>query len=179
MKEFCCNWFSKVQYPLFHLPFHPSVCQQFKWLLDLTLSLSWPNGWIFSSPGRSPGRAIVLHPASALVLASAFAKCWSVFVKVFYVMGKVLSGKLSWPCDRSCYRYGYILLDCPRSLLGLMKLIPFSKPQGGLISSTLGLKSSCDGCPPNLPGYIIWTVIEDDSGLVTLTNFQVHRRTEW
>ena len=33
---------------------------------------------IFSSPGRSPGRAIVLPPASAL------------------------SGKLSYPCDRSC-----------------------------------------------------------------------------
>ena len=24
------------------------------------------------------------------------------YVKVFYVMGKALSGKLSWPCDRSC-----------------------------------------------------------------------------
>ena len=23
--------------------------------------------------------------------------------KVFYVMGKALSGELSWPCDRSCY----------------------------------------------------------------------------
>ena len=26
-------------------------------------------------------------------------------VKVFYVMGKALSGKLSCPCDRSCYFY--------------------------------------------------------------------------
>ena len=25
-------------------------------------------------------------------------------VKVFYVMGKVLSGELSCPCDRSCYK---------------------------------------------------------------------------
>ena len=26
----------------------------------------------------------------------------SFYIKVFYVMGKVLSGELSWPCDRSC-----------------------------------------------------------------------------
>ena len=52
---------------------------------------------IFSSPGRSPGRAIVLPPASALVSALALAN-----VKVFYVMGKALSGELSSPCDRSC-----------------------------------------------------------------------------
>ena len=61
---------------------------------------------IFSSPGQSPGRAIVLHPASALVLASraasALAKCSSFYIKVFYVMGKALSGELSCPCDRSC-----------------------------------------------------------------------------
>ena len=42
---------------------------------------------IFSSPGRSPGRAIVLLPA----LASTIAKCLSFYVKVFYVMGKALS----------------------------------------------------------------------------------------
>ena len=54
---------------------------------------------IFSSPGRSPGRAIVLPPASTL--ASALAK-QSFYVKVFYVMGKALSGELSCPCDRSC-----------------------------------------------------------------------------
>ena len=29
----------------------------------------------FSSPGRSPGKAIVLPPASASVSASALAKC--------------------------------------------------------------------------------------------------------
>ena len=60
---------------------------------------------IFSSPGQSPGRTIVLPPASALVLAAtvaALAKCLSFYVKVFYVMGKALSGELSCPCDRSC-----------------------------------------------------------------------------
>ena len=54
---------------------------------------------IFSSPGRSPGRAVILPPASAL------AKCLSFYVKVFYMMGKVLSGELSCPCDRSCFLY--------------------------------------------------------------------------
>ena len=54
--------------------------------------------FIFSSPGQSPGRDIVLPPASAL--ASALAKKFN--VKVFYVMGKALSGELSCPCDRSC-----------------------------------------------------------------------------
>ena len=68
--------------------------------------------YIFSSPGRSPGRAIVLPPVSALasalalastlVSASALAKCLSFYDKVFYVMGKVLAGELSSPCDRSC-----------------------------------------------------------------------------
>ena len=61
------------------------------------------NFAIFSSPGRSPGRAIVLPPASALVLAaaaSALAK--NLTLKVFYVMGKALSRELSCPCDRSC-----------------------------------------------------------------------------
>ena len=36
-------------------------------------ALNYDFIWIFSSPGRSPGRAIVLPPASALELASAFA----------------------------------------------------------------------------------------------------------
>ena len=52
---------------------------------------------IFSSPGRSPGRAIALPSASAL------AKCKSFYIKGFYVMGKALSGELSCPCDRSCF----------------------------------------------------------------------------
>ena len=65
---------------------------------------------LLTSPGQSPGRAIVLPPASALVLASALAaasasalaKFESFYVKVFYVMGKALSGELSCSFDRSC-----------------------------------------------------------------------------
>ena len=68
---------------------------------------------LFRSPGQSPGRAIVLPLASA----SAWAWAWrwrrplrwrqrlqmlKFYVKVFYVMGKALSGELSCPCDRSC-----------------------------------------------------------------------------
>ena len=53
---------------------------------------------IFSSPGQSPGRAIVLPLVSAL--AAALAK--SLTLKFFYVVGKTLSGELSCPCDRSC-----------------------------------------------------------------------------
>ena len=48
---------------------------------------------IFSSPGQSPGRAIVLPPASAAVATSALA----FYVKVFCVMCKALSGELSCP----------------------------------------------------------------------------------
>ena len=44
-----------------------------KVLRDLYLILKEDN--IFSSPGRSPGRAIVLPPASASALAAASAKC--------------------------------------------------------------------------------------------------------
>ena len=42
---------------------------------------------------------MVLPPAFAVALA----KRSSFYVKVFYMMGKVLSGELSCPCDRSCY----------------------------------------------------------------------------
>ena len=52
---------------------------------------------LFSSSGQSPGRAIVLP--LALAAASALAK--SLTLKFFYVMGKVLSGKLSCPCRRA------------------------------------------------------------------------------
>ena len=52
---------------------------------------------IFSSPGRSPGRAIVLPPA-------------------FYLMGKALSGELSCPCDRSCFLYLNKNVCCDPSL---------------------------------------------------------------
>ena len=57
-----------------------------------------------SSPGQSPERAIILPPAFALALAAAaLAKSSSFYIKVFYVMGKVLSGELFCPCDRSCF----------------------------------------------------------------------------
>ena len=39
----------------------------------------------------------------ALAAAAPLAKCYSFYVKVFYLMGKALSGELSCPCDRSCY----------------------------------------------------------------------------
>ena len=57
--------------------------------------------FIFSSPGQSPGRAIVLPGVSVGVsVGSGVSKKFN--VKVFYVMGKALSGELSCPCDRSC-----------------------------------------------------------------------------
>ena len=31
------------------------------------------------------------------------SKMFKFYVKVFYVMGKALSGELSCPCDRSCF----------------------------------------------------------------------------
>ena len=34
------------------------------------------------------------------------SKMYKFYVKVFYVMGKALSGELSCPCDRSC-SFGY------------------------------------------------------------------------
>ena len=42
-------------------------------LLYLLHGKRWPR--IFSSPGQSPGRAIVLPPASALAAASVLAEC--------------------------------------------------------------------------------------------------------
>ena len=45
---------------------------------------------IFSSPGQSPGKAIVLP----LALALALAKCLCFTLKFFYVMGKALSGAI-------------------------------------------------------------------------------------
>ena len=55
--------------------------------------------FLFSSPGRSPGRAIILPPASALAAASALAK--SLTLK-FLCYGQ---DELSCPCDRSCFLY--------------------------------------------------------------------------
>ena len=39
----------------------------------------------------------------ASAAAAGLAKFLSFYIKVFYVMGKALSGELSCPCDRSCY----------------------------------------------------------------------------
>ena len=70
------------------------------------------QNFIFSSSGRSPGRAIVLPPASAAGAALAF------YVKVFYVIGKALSGKLSCPCDRTCSCQRFIEDENNRNTLG-------------------------------------------------------------
>ena len=51
-------------------------------------SISVPILRLFSSPGQSPGRAIVLPPASALAAASVLAKCGSFYVKVFICDGQ-------------------------------------------------------------------------------------------
>ena len=61
-------------------------------------------GWafLFSCPGRSPGRAIVLHPGVGVGGGGGVGISKKFNVKVFYVMGKALSGKLSCPYDRSC-----------------------------------------------------------------------------
>ena len=54
--------------------------------------------FLFSSPGRSPGRAIVLPPALVLALVLALVVlAKSLTLKFFYVMGKALSDKLSVP----------------------------------------------------------------------------------
>ena len=45
-------------------------------------------------------------PWSRSVLASALG----FYVKVFYVMSKVLSGELSCPCDRSCFAQCLIIM---------------------------------------------------------------------
>ena len=62
---------------------------------------------IFSSPGQSPGRAIVLPPGVGVGVGvgGSISKMLKFYVKVFYVMGKALSGELSCPCDRSCLFY--------------------------------------------------------------------------
>ena len=51
---------------------------------------------VFSSPGRyciTPGVGVG---------GVGFSKMLKFYAKVFYVMGKALSGKLFCPCDRSC-----------------------------------------------------------------------------
>ena len=54
---------------------------------------------LFSSPEQISGRAIALLPAAALLVALpaelAVPKCYSFYIKVFYMMGKALTGELS------------------------------------------------------------------------------------
>ena len=40
------------------------------------------------------------------------SKMFKFHIKVFYVMGKALSGELSCPCDRSCYHYDFDTCKC-------------------------------------------------------------------
>ena len=49
----------------------------------------------------------MLPPASAVALAK------SLMLKFFYMMGNALSGKLSCPCDRSCFHYCFpwVIID--------------------------------------------------------------------
>ena len=76
---------------------------------------------IFSLPGRSPGRAFVLPPASALV--AVLAK--SLMLKFFYVMGKALSGELSCTYDRSCLSLvQFLIFHIP--LISHIWLAPFN-----------------------------------------------------
>ena len=72
------------------------IILRFFYIAVFAISGKGNNSVIYSSPGRSPGRAVVLPPASALAKVKVF------YVEVFYVMGKALSGELSCPCDRSC-----------------------------------------------------------------------------
>ena len=53
----------------------------------MTENIVWAH-YLSSSPGQSPGRAIVLPPALASALAAVLAKCLSFYVKVFYVWAR-------------------------------------------------------------------------------------------
>ena len=92
--------------------FHPNVTQ------SQTLGhcvQNWGISVSISSPGRSPGRAIVLPSALASVAVVVSNKF---NVKVFYVMGKALSGELSCPCDRPCLEKNRGLITGPKFALG-------------------------------------------------------------
>ena len=52
---------------------------------------------IFSSPGRSPGRAIVLPPASASALAAASASALAKSLKLKFFMGWARRCQASYP----------------------------------------------------------------------------------
>ena len=53
------------------------IYEEMEWEKEVCIYCSFLFVLIFSSPGRSPGRAVVLPPALAFVLAlaSALAKC--------------------------------------------------------------------------------------------------------
>ena len=59
-------------------------------MLALEQILPFKSRALFSSPGQSPGRALVLPPvlALALALAGALAKCESFYIKVFLCDGQ-------------------------------------------------------------------------------------------
>ena len=91
------------------------MCIPYSVILEFCLCYRWVDDLLFCFflarlEEVQEELAIVLPRASALALvlvlalagAVALAKCLSFYVKVFYVMGKALSGKLSCPCDRSC-----------------------------------------------------------------------------
>ena len=59
------------------------VCRQVFLTLKAPNENCRGNFKFFSSPGQSPGRAMVLAPTSALVAASALAKCF--FTLKFFI----------------------------------------------------------------------------------------------
>ena len=46
---------------------------------------------------------LLYYPGVGVGSGVGVSKMLKFYVKVFYVMGKALSGELSCPCDRSCY----------------------------------------------------------------------------
>ena len=54
------------------------------------------------------------------------SKMLKFYVKVFYVMGKALSGELSCPCDRSCYHDSAYILGVFMRFLGYGHTMLFS-----------------------------------------------------
>ena len=85
MNRFCCTKGSHIVFYKIYIIAHLNVCM----LEDLKSNLEQT---ILSSPGQSPGRAIILPPA--LAAASALAKSLTL-------------GELSCPCDRSCLSFHY------------------------------------------------------------------------
>ena len=55
----------------------------------------------YTTPGVGVGVGVGIGGSGGI------SKMLKFYVKVFYVMGKVLSGELSSPCDRSCFMEKY------------------------------------------------------------------------